>query len=261
LILGGFIMGGGGSSSSSFTPTVPAPQANYAAGRAGAIGDEMWSMTSPLRSSYMDIFSKFLNPNGGYNVSQLPGYAPQYNLMRDQVEGGYNAAKDNLLSTVPRGGALYGQLGNLESGRARSLGNTEAQLNSTFANDLFNKAYNTGFVVGPTTALTGLGIYSNDTRSGMNAQLAAQMQAQQMQALQAASNSQGKSSGMGGLGSGLGSIFGSVMGGSGSGGGGLGGMMGGKGGGGAGDGGITSGLGGYSSLMGQAMKGAGGFGG
>jgi hypothetical protein len=240
-------MGGGGGSS--FTPTVPAPQANYAAGRAGAIGEEMWGMTSPLRSSYMDIFSKFLNPNGGYNVSQLPGYAPQYNLMRDQVEGGYNAAKDNLLSTVPRGGALYGQLGNLESGRARSLGNTEAQLNSTFANDLFNKAYNTGFVVGPTTALTGLDIYSKDTRSGMNSQLAAQMQAQQIQAQQEASANQSKGSGMGLLGSGLGALVGLGMapmtGGTsliGTGMSALGGLSSGKGG-----GGVTSGLGGYSS--------------
>jgi len=237
-------MGGGGSVSA---PILPQATENYPAYKAGEIGESMWNMTAPTRASLLDIYKQFLDPAGGYNVSNLPGYSANYNLARGQTEDAYNAARQNIMSTMPRGGALYGGLNALEMDRAKSLGNTSAQLTSAFTKDLMDKAYGTGFTVGPQTALAGLGIHAGDTRSGMNAQLAASLQAQQMMRQQETAQNQGKGSGMGLLGAGLGSIlgmgmapmtggtslFGSAMSGLGSG---------------KGTGGTTSGLGGYSGI-------------
>lgn len=243
-------MGGGGGSI--FTPRVPPPTENYPAKKMGIIGETTWDDTIPLRSSLLDIYTKFLNPANNYNVSNLPGYAANYNLARGGVEDSYNSARQNIISTMPRGGALYGGLNALEMDRAKNLGNVGAQLTSTFTNDLMNKAYNTGYVAAPTIALQGLGAHATDTRTSMNAQLAAEMQAQQMVAQQKAAQNQGKSGGMGLLGTGIGSLLGMaaapMTGGAslfGSGMSALGSM-------GSGKGGISN-QAGYSQLMGQAQ--------
>jgi hypothetical protein len=248
-------MGGGGSSSSGVP--VPGPSQNYPAYKAGVIGENMWDMTSPTRSSLMDIYTKFLNPDNNYNISNLPGYGANYNLARTGVEDAYNAARGNIMANTPRGGALYGGLADLELNRAKNLGNAQSQLTSTFTKDIMDKSNQLAFTTAPAMALQGLGINAQDTRSGMNSQLAAYMQSQQISAAQDAAAAQSKGSGMGLLGAGLGSIFGMGTGGGsgsssilGSGMSALSGLGSGKGG-----GGITSGLGGYTALQNNAMAG------
>ncbi len=200
-------MGGKGGGGGSSGVPVPPPSQNYPAYKAGVIGENMWDMTAPTRSSLLDIYTKFLSPDNRFNVSNLPGYAANYQLAREGVEGGYNTARDNLLSTIPRGGALYGQLGALENNRAKTLSNTQAQLTGQYAQDMFNKANTLGFTTAPAVALQGLGINAADTRSGMNSQLAAYMQSQQIAAQQQAAGQSGKGS----LGAGLGSLLGMAM--------------------------------------------------
>lgn len=200
--------GGGGGGGGTF---VPFPQENYPAKKLGEIGETTWNNTIPLRSDWLDIFSKFMAPGNNFNVSNLPGYAANYALTRGQTEDAYNTARQNILSSTPRGGAMYGNLSDLELNRAKNLGNTSAQLTSTFAKDLFDKAYNTGWIAAPNIAIQGLGAHAADTRSSMNTQTAALMQAQQMEAAQNAAASQSKGSGMGLLGSGLGALVGLGM--------------------------------------------------
>lgn len=202
--MGGSGGGGGGT-------FVPFPTENYPAKKLGEIGETTWNNTIPLRSNWLDIFDKFMAPGSNFNVSNLPGYSANYALTRGQTEDAYNTARQNILSSTPRGGAMYGGLADLEMNRAKNLGNTSAQLTSTFAKDLFDKAYNTGWVAAPTIATAGLGAHAADTRSSMNTQTAALMQAQQIEAQQNAAANQGKGSGMGLLGAGLGSVLGAAM--------------------------------------------------
>ena len=205
--MGGSGKGGGGS-------RVPPPLANYPAYKAGEIGESMWNMTAPVRGHISEDWERFFNPAQGrqYDPAQLPAFSPLYNLARTGLEDQYSVAKENILSNMPRGGGMARQLGNLETGRAKDVGSLQSSISAPIISDMYNKAYNTGFVTGPATALAGLGLHATDTRSGMNAQLQAQMQSQ------AAAN-QGrtmKGAGIGGmLGKGLSAVMpggGSILG-------------------------------------------------
>lgn len=247
-------MGGGGGGGSNISP-LPMTE-NYAAKKAGEIGENSWNMTIPMRDAFINkYFMPFLE--GNYNPQTMPGFAPQYDMLRGAMEKQFGVARDNVLASSPRGGAQTSALANLEYNRARDTGLGTSQLSSNILSDLWNKSYNTGFVTAPATALQGLGINAADTRSSLNKQqdmaLAAQSANAQMD--QAASSSKG--GGLGLLGAGLGSIMGMAtapFGGTSMLGSGLS-SLGSKGGGATQ--GVTSGLGGYSTLQNQFLGGIG----
>lgn len=242
-------MGGGGNSG--YSVQVPAREENPYTSQLAAMASNLWGQTAPIRTSFTDqYFMPFLQ--GNYNPETLPAFSPLYNLNRQNVEGQYNVAKDNILANTPRGGSMTNALAGLEKGRADTLGTTTNTLSSGLINDLWNKAYNTGWVTAPAQAMGGMGGAATTEQSSLNNYLGAEMQAQQLMAQQYAANNaqnqQGKTSGMGLLGTGLGAAaaLGSTAIGSGSSTA-LSGLTSGK-----GEGGITSGLGGWSQYMAQA---------
>lgn len=251
-------MGGGGDEI--YPVVTPNREENPYTQQLASMASDLWGQTTPIRNSFTsDYFMPFLQ--GNYNPATMPGFAPLYDIGRTGIEDQYNVAKQNIEASTPRGGSMTNALSGLEYNRAKSAGTLGSQISSNLISDLWNKAYNTGWVTAPSQAMGGMGGAASTEQSSLNNYLGAQMQAQQMMAQQTAaqnaSNNQGKASGMGVLGSGIGgalglaaapmtggtSMFGSGMSA-------LGGMGAGK-----GAAGVTSGLGGYGSLMSQAMGG------
>jgi hypothetical protein len=243
-------MGGGGRSSSIVPYTTPE---NPFAKTVSQYASSLWGQTEPIRQSFAeDYFTPFLK--GNYKPETMPGFAPLYDIGRTGIEDQYNVAKQNIEASTPRGGAMTNALSNLEYNRAKSAGSLGSQISSNLISDLWNKAYNTGWVTAPSQAITGQSTAAQLYQDALKTNAAANMQAQQLMAQQEMSSNAGKSSGAGMLGTGLGSMLGLAMmpisGTSllGSGLGALGGLSSGKG---ASTGGITSGLGGYPALMSQ----------
>jgi hypothetical protein len=80
-----------------------------------------------------------------YNPYNLPAYAPLYQLARSGVESQYGQARENIMSSTPRGGALAENLANLEMGRAQQAGALPAQIAAPLIQDIYNKAYGVAF--------------------------------------------------------------------------------------------------------------------
>ena len=234
----------GGKSGGGSTVVAPQRESNPYSKQLADMASGLWSQTQPIRDSFTNqYFMPFLQ--GNYNPETLPGFKPGYNLARSGFENQYNVAKQNIEASTPRGGSMTNALAGLEYNRAKSIGDATAQLSSNLVGDLWNKAYNTGWVTAPSQAFTGMGTAGTQEQSGINQQLNAQMQAAQITAAQQVQEQQAKNSGMGLLGSGIGSLIGmaaSPI---------TGGISGAKGGSSSGSG-ITSGLGGYSTLASQA---------
>ena len=92
---------------------------------------DYYEKTDPMRQSMIGNYENFLG--GDYDVSQNPVWGPS----RDVLEGQYDVARENVISNVPKGGALTEQLTNVDTARAEGLGG----LASNIAQDEYNKAY------------------------------------------------------------------------------------------------------------------------
>lgn len=244
-------MGGGGSRSAVIVP--PSPPENQYLTQLADMSSGLWGEAGAIRTPYT---KNILLPivEGNYNPETLPTFAPQYDLLRGSLEGQYSQAKQNILASTPRGGALEGALAQLEYDRARNTGLGASQLSANILGDALNKAYNFGYVTGPQMSLGGMGTAANINQQGISSDMARQLQAQLANAQM--SQSGGGKSGLTTLGTGIGALAGLAMapftGGSSLIGTGLSGVssglssLGNKG------GGVTSGLGGYSNLMASA---------
>jgi len=279
-------MGGGkgGGSKSISVPNVTAPTiANNEwtdeladmAKRTYGQASNLWNQTQPARDWFAEDWKSFLRPDQGqaYDPYKLPAFQPLYGLARTGLEDQYGVAKENILSGLPRGGAMGRALGNLETGRAKDVGSLQASISAPIIQDLYNKAYGTAWTTAPAqafagygSAMTGMGgaagyenaqnisqagLINNAAIASQQAQLAAQVQ--EAQASRAGSTTKG--AGMGSmLGKGLGSMIpgigtaigGAIGGGLGNIGSSIGSSLG------KGSQGITSGLGGYTALANQA---------
>ena len=156
-------MGGGGGST---TYQIGAPQMAYPQIESNPyesplfhVGQGMWQMTQPARNYIGQDWESLFNPAQGrkYDPANLPAFSPLYNMARTGLEDQYSAAKENILSSMPRGGGMARQLGNLETGRAKDVGSLLSQISAPIISDMYNKAYNAGFVTGPSQAITGMG--------------------------------------------------------------------------------------------------------
>jgi len=193
--------------------------------RLGDYSTQLMESTSPLRET---IQNKYFEPflEGNYNPETMPGFAPQYDLLRGSLEGQYGKARENILASTPRGGAMTNALAGLEYQRARDTGLGTSQLSSNIIGDLWNKANDTAWKTAPGLALGGLGTAGGTYQTGVNASLMGDLetnkanlasataianQAMQAQAAQNQAETQSKGAGMGGLGAGLGSLLGMAM--------------------------------------------------
>jgi len=251
-------MGGGGKGGSkSGGVNVPDMPHNMDLERLSAMSTNMWDKTNPIRGYFTEDWKQFFRPEEGkpYDPYQLPAFSPLYNMARTGLEDQYGVAKENILSNLPRGGAMGRALGNIETGRAKDVGSLQSQIAAPLISDIYNKAYNAGWVTGPTQAIgaSGLATGAMNQRQMQQQQLEVAAALQNQKAEAAASSAKG--SGLGSaLGKGLGAVGGSVFGPLGTAiGGSLGSSVGGglsnlgKGGGGFGGAGMTTGgLGGFS---------------
>ena len=206
-------MGGGGSSSGTGIYGIEMPhnkQIDTLFDR--ALVQDM--TTVPLRQAWV---RNYFNPvlQGNYNVEQLPGYAPGYSSIRSNYENLYNQAKQNIIGSTPRGGAMAGALAQNEYQRAKNIGDATTGLTSNIVGDIMNKSYDYGLVKSPAQSMMGMGAAAGLTNQEniARSELDYKMQAANAQLNQQAkaANAQGKSSGLGLLGSGLGSILGMAL--------------------------------------------------
>jgi hypothetical protein len=180
-------MGGKGGGGSISVPQNPYEQslANIAMG--------IYNQTQGMRNVLTDQAGAFLR--GRMSPRDMPQFGPLYALSRQGLESQYNVAKDQLMSTMPKGGTLRAGLSDLAVNRASQVGMLPNQIGSSLVGDLQNKIYGTAWGT-PSQSMSGFGSAASGWSSRANT--AAMIEAQQQQA---------SNSAWGGLGRGIGSFF------------------------------------------------------
>lgn len=135
---------------------------NESANALADMAGEMYKETRPLRTPMINRGTRFLQGNLDVTAS------PMWGASRSGIDTGYAQARENLFATVPRGGALYGQLGDVERARAHDM----AMARGTIAEGELNRALQLG-TWGAAQGTQGLG----SAASAQAQQLAAQQQA------------------------------------------------------------------------------------
>lgn len=220
-------MGGGGSD---ITPTtISASTLEYPEQGTDAVANNLASLGNSIVPystwSTSELFNNYYAPflKGNYNLQSYPGFSSAYDTLRGTMEGQYNQAKENILASNARGGALTDALANLEYQRARNTGLGTSQLTSSILDKLWSGANSLATGEAAKTGLSALSSAGNldnqiaqlklQTQLGnQNAYLNAEKsnQSANLQAQQAneASDAQSKSSGLNSLTKGLGSLVG-----------------------------------------------------
>ena len=99
------------------------------------IAQQLYQQTSPVRTSLINSSKDFLS--GNFDPTQTPGYGAQ----KSAIEQQFTNARDSLIGSTPRGGALTGALSNFETQRALA----ESGLVSDVYNTERNQANQIGF--------------------------------------------------------------------------------------------------------------------
>lgn len=137
-----------------------------------AMASELFSQTAPMRESLIGDMTSAAA--GTYNPSKSPLFSPRFADVNKQ----YARARENIMSSTPRGGGLTAALTNLEGNRAGSV----AEVNSGIINDMLSKAYGTAFssqpMQGLSAAASGLSGRQSMAMQADAAQQAAKKQAQ-----------------------------------------------------------------------------------
>lgn len=98
---------------------------------AAEIQRDLYNRTSGIRTNVLDELTNA--SMGGWNPSESPMWGPARGVIEDQ----YGVAKDNIMANLPKGGQLNEGLMDLDTSRARSLGDLAGQIGS----DYWNKSY------------------------------------------------------------------------------------------------------------------------
>lgn len=192
-------MGGGKDSGSDVNPT-----ANPYAQAMARMGKELYQETDPLRNAMINEYGGFFGLTNPITVSGPGGkdqtydwnydkygstnfplrYSPIINASRSGIENAYTQGRNNLIGSMPRGGALYDAMSNLETGRMGNYSN----LYSGLANNMMSQAYGLATGIAPSNAMSGYSGAAGNLQSGLNSmymsdnQRAAQEQAAMMSA-------------------------------------------------------------------------------
>lgn len=116
-------------------PTIDPVNASDAELLLSQIAAQMFNQTQPSRDSWNEIFAQV--QGGGYDPTTNAAYAPA----REALEAQYGGARENVLASMPSGGALDSALANVETGRAREVGGLSSQI----IMDLLNKSFGSAF--------------------------------------------------------------------------------------------------------------------
>jgi hypothetical protein len=99
------------------------------AGDAGAAQAQLATLlaaqSDPLRQSLIDRSEQFVGGNLDVTAS------PAFSAFKNQTEGQYQNARDNIIASTPTGGGLTAALTELEGNRASSLGQGAGSLAET----------------------------------------------------------------------------------------------------------------------------------
>jgi len=124
-------------------------------------GIELWDTTKGIRGDITKTLGDFTS--GNLDVTSMPMFAPG----KTATENAYKSARENIISGMPAGGAMLGELGNLEADRASKLTDIIGQIQQ----DLFTKAYGAGYGV-PAAATGGVSSSANTMAQLLNQQQA-----------------------------------------------------------------------------------------
>ena len=148
----------------------PDPESQEAATQASAnaanlstqLAQQVWNETSPVRSSVLNRLTSFMQ--NGLDPTNSALYAP----LKNQVENTYQTGRNNLMSQIANGGALYEGLSDLERSKSSSMGDLMAQI----LQDEYNKAYGiaSGAPQQSTSALMGAGQTGSSLLSALSGQ-------------------------------------------------------------------------------------------
>ena len=132
------------------------------------MGLQIFREGTPLRVGLTEDLMGF--QSGQVSPTESPMFAPAFAAMKGGVEDQYGVAKENILRSMPEGGALSGSMADLEMARAGDIGRGTAGVTTGIVQDMLNKAF--GVATGNTNqSMGGLGTV---------AQTFGQRQAQQM---------------------------------------------------------------------------------
>ena len=154
------------------------------------IAEQLYSQTQPLRGR---LIRQMGNITSGQTTPQQTAlFKPIFSQAKQGIEDQYGVAREDILSTLPRGGTQQKGLTDLAIGRAEQSSALPSQISGEILNDMLSKAYGVAFGT-PQTSISGLG-----TAAGTYG-------AKQSQAM--ASESQEAAAKWGGLGTGLGLLL------------------------------------------------------
>jgi hypothetical protein len=163
-------------------PSVPSPKPSPYDVAMADIAKEVYETTDPMRQATVRQYEQMLTD--GLDVTQLPQFAgtntmlsAAYRGARPGLEDQYSVARQNVLESMPRGGAMGGALAGVEQSRARDVANLGAQMEQQrqaaiqgIINDMMQKAY--GFATGaPQIAISGYGPAASNVAQRQMAQM------------------------------------------------------------------------------------------
>ena len=164
------------------TPDAPAPTGPGAAEMMLAdISKKLFEEGDPLRKQMYGQFGDVMS--GNFDPMTSPMFSSTFATGKKSVEDQYGLAKDNILSSMPRGGSMGDALQNVELARAEQASSLPAMISEGIMKDMMTKAYGSVFpTANPITGLSSAaGIEAN--RDMSNQQIQAQydmMQQNQM---------------------------------------------------------------------------------
>lgn len=118
------------------------------------MANELYGQTSGMRGNLINELTKITT--GKYKPWKSPMWNPIYSQAKTGIEDQYGVARENIISTMPRGGVQLGQLGNLEMGRAEQASALPAMISKDIISDMMSKAYGAAFGA-PQQSMAGLG--------------------------------------------------------------------------------------------------------
>lgn len=175
--LGEMFGGGGGEGGGSVAPS------SYEEALAMMALDQ-YNSTRGLRQGFLQQYTDLMT--GHLDPSQMPQYAPAFAQGKEAIEDQYGLAREGIISNAPRGGAMQGQLADLESSRAEQASTLPMMLAAGITEDMMNKAYGTSFQTAPQLAMGGMGTAAGTLSNRLSAQIAAQAAERQAQAAERA---------------------------------------------------------------------------
>ena len=130
----------------------PKAEPNYYENALAKMGLQLFRESTPLRVGLTEDLMDF--QSGQMSPTESPMFAPAFSTMKGAVEDQYGVAKENILRSMPEGGALSGSMADLEMARAGDIGRGTAGLTTGIVQDMLNKSY--GLATGNTDQATGM---------------------------------------------------------------------------------------------------------